>query len=487
MYAWLHRAQGARIAAAVGCAAAAVLFAPSAHALFPEDGFADVARATMPAYVDIAVSRRAGGPPVRRDLPGSGLFDEFFNDFFGNAPEDQGGRRVSTIGAGFLIDPSGVVITNYHVVADAGEVAVILQNGDRLPAEVLGVDERADLAALKVDTDDNLPFLRWGDSDTADVGDWSLAIGNPFGLGSTLTLGIISGRARNINAGPYVDFIQTDASINRGNSGGPLLNLDGEVIGINTAIFSPNGASIGIGFAIPSNVARPIVDQLIEYGRPRRGWLGVRIQGVTDSVAERLGMSEAVGALISAVAPDGPAEAGGLRRGDVVLVLDGQDIADVRALPRVVAAVEIDSVVDVEVWRDRRRRTLRVKVGELTEVAVARLTQVPELEIAPPPEAGGRLDALGLRVAGITPELRDRYGLAPGTDGVVVTGVRESGPAAARNIEAGDVVVAVGEQRVLTPADMERLLAAASAERRSSVQVMLQRGDRLRWVVLRLG
>ena len=478
MHALFEYARSTRAAAAAVCAAGALLASP-AQALFPEDGFADVARVALPAYVDIATTRRAGAA-ARNAVPDQGPLDEFFRDFFGREPQGRPGRQVTRTGAGFVIDASGVVVTNYHVIADASEIEVIFHDGTSHPARILGVDDRADLAALKIEADRDLPSLSWGDSDAAEIGDWALAIGNPFGMGGTLTLGIISARGRNINAGPYVDFIQTDAAINRGNSGGPLLNVGGEVIGINTAIFSPNGASIGLGFAIPSNAARPIVEQLVEFGRPRRGWLGVRIQGVSEDLAERLGMARAEGALIAGVAPEGPAGHAGVRAGDVVLALDGRDIPDARALPRVVAAAEIDAVVDVEVWRDGRRRTLRVRIGELTDAAVARLTAAVEQA------RGNGLDAVGLQVAGVTPELRRRFDLPSDAEGVVVTEVDESGPAAARGIEPGDLVVAVGGVRVRTPADVETLLQAA-VERRPSVEVVLQRGDRLRWVVLGFG
>ena len=478
MHALFEYARSARAAATAVCAVGFLLASP-AQALFPEDGFADVARVALPAYVDIATTRRAGAA-TRNAAPDQGPFDEFFRDFFGREPQERPGRQVTRTGAGFVIDASGVVVTNYHVIADASEVEVIFHDGTSYPARILGVDDRADLAALKIEADGDLPSLSWGDSDAAEIGDWALAIGNPFGMGGTLTLGIISARGRNINAGPYVDFIQTDAAINRGNSGGPLLNVGGEVIGINTAIFSPNGASIGLGFAIPSNAARPIVEQLVEFGRPRRGWLGVRIQGVSEDLAERLGMARAEGALIAGVAPEGPAGRAGVRAGDVVLAVDGRDIPDVRALPRAVAAAEIDAVVDVEVWRDGRRRTLRVRIGELTDAAVARLTAAVEQA------RGTGLDAVGLQIAGVTPELRRRFGLPSDAEGVVVTEVEESGPAAARRIEPGDLVVAVGGVRVRTPADVETLLKAA-VERRPSVEVVLQRGDRLRWVVLGFG
>ena len=349
-----------------------------------------------------------------------------------------GSRNILAAGAGFIIDPTGIVVTNNHVIDDADEVAVILADGTRLPAEILGTDDRADLAVLKVEAGYDLPFLSWADSDTVEVGDWALAVGNPFGLGGTLTLGIVSARHRNINAGPYDDFIQTDASINRGNSGGPLLNASGNVIGINTAIFSPTGASVGIGFAIPSNLARPIIGQLVEFGRPRRGWLGVRIQRVSEDMAVDLGMVEARGAYIAGVDGDGPAGRAGIVPGDVILRFNGREISEMRTLSRVVAESTIDALVDVEVWRDGQLQVIKVRVGELTEVAVAALAQTPQVG------AGGG-NALGMSFATMTPELREQFGLTPDDEGVLVTGVQASTDAAARSIKPGDIILEVGQ------------------------------------------
>ena len=455
--------------------------APAALALEPAGGFADVAAIALPAYVDIATTQTAAGPG-RPNAPEGGPFDEFFRDFFEGLPDQGQGRRIGSQGSGFVIDPSGIIVTNNHVVAGADQVVVVFTDGTRLPATILGRDERADLAVLKVDAGEDLPFIKWGDSDGARIGDWIVAIGNPFGLGGTITAGIISARARNINAGPYDQFIQTDASINQGNSGGPLINLAGEVIGINTAIYSPTGASVGLGFAIPSNLARPIVDQLVEFGRARRGWLGVRIQRVTDEIAEGLELDTPRGALIAGLTVDGPAGRGGIEVGDVVLSFAGEEVPDMRSLPLIVAQTTPDELVEVEVWRDGGLVTLEMRVGELTDVAVAALQEEPE----PLPPVGG-VKALGLTLTQITPDLRQQFGIGGEISGVVITDVIDGTDAAARRIQPGDVILEVAQQEVSSPDQVTSLVEARRASNLSSVLMLIQEpnGD-LRFVSLSL-
>jgi serine protease Do len=470
------RARGVAAAAGLallGAAAAGAIFNTTpALALFPEDGFSAVAALALPAYVDIGtlteVEVQGGGGGGGGG--NGGPFDEFFRDFFDKLPDSPGGRQVQSQGSGFIIDPSGIVVTNNHVIDGANEVAVILNDGTRLTATVLGVDDRADLAVLKIDSEDPLPYLSWGDSDTADIGDWTIAIGNPFGLGGTLTVGIISARARNINAGPYDDFIQTDASINRGNSGGPLLNIYGQVIGINTAIFSPNGASVGIGFAIPANLASPIVDELIEYGRARRGWIGARLQNVNDEIAARLGLDSPRGALIAGVSSNGPAGAAGLQAGDVILSFGGESIDKMRTLPRVVADIEPGTTVEVGAWRDGEPISLQVMVGELTEAAVTALANLegPVLAVD---------ESLGLSLTGITPEVREQFGLTADAQGVLITSVEASTDAAQRGIRPGDMILEVGNQQVTSAEEVAQLVAAARNESRSSVRLLLRTRD----------
>src|SRR6185437_2739109 len=277
-------------------------------------------------------------------------FEEFFKDFLDrNMPRGQHPdalpRHATSLGSGFIIDPSGLVVTNNHVIADADQITVTLQDDTSFKAEVVGKDGKTDLALLRIKSSKPLPFVKFGDSDKSRVGDWVLAIGNPFGLGGTGTAGILSARAREINSGPYDDFLQTDAAINRGNSGGPMFNMDGDVIGINTAIFSPSGGSIGIGFAIPASEAKPVIEQIEKYGHARRGWLGVNIQSVNDEIAESLGLDKPKGALIASVFDGGPAQKACIQPGDVVLTFDGKSVVDMRHLPRIVAETPIDKTV----------------------------------------------------------------------------------------------------------------------------------------------
>ena len=324
------------------------------------DGFADLAARLLPAVVNVSTTqtlKKEDMPDMPQFPPGS-PFDEFFKDFMERQKgQDATPRKVTALGSGFIIDPSGLVVTNNHVIDDAEQITVILHDTQAFKAKIVGRDTKADLALLKIEVPTKLPFVQFGDSDGARVGDWVIAIGNPFGLGGTVTAGIVSARARDINAGPYDDFIQTDASINKGNSGGPLFNMKGEVIGINTAIFSPSGGSIGIGFSIPSNEAKPVLADLQKYGKTRRGWLGVRIQSVTPDIAESLGLKEQKGALVAGTTPDGPAEKAGIKAGDVILTFDGKDVVDMRRLPRIVAETGIDKDVDVQLWRGGKMTT----------------------------------------------------------------------------------------------------------------------------------
>ncbi len=302
--------------------------------------------------------------PPDLQLPPGSPFEEFFHDFMEkqkNAPHTK--HKATALGSGSIIDPSGYIVTNYHVVQDADEITVILQDDTNLTATVVGKDKKTDLALLKVETKKPLPSVAWGDSEKARVGDWIVAIGDPYGLGGTVTAGIISARARDINSGPYDEYLQTDAPINRGNSGGPMFNMDGEVVGVNTAIFSPSGGSIGIGFAIPSSLAKNIVDQLREHGHIRRGWLGVRIQMVTKDIADSLGLDHAKGALVSSVTPDGPAAKAGVQAGDVIISFDGKEVPEMRRLPLMVAETEVDKAVNMTVFRKGKEIALKVKQG----------------------------------------------------------------------------------------------------------------------------
>ena len=457
---------------------------PPAAAFNAPQTFADLAENLLPAVVNISTTQDAASGPAIPQFPPGSPFEDFFRDFFDRRgqPFDGPPRRSTSLGSGFIIDPDGVVVTNFHVIEGADAITVVLQDDTELPAELIGRDERTDLALLRVDPPEPLPFVSFGDSEQMRVGDWVIAIGNPFGLGGTVTAGIISAIARDINAGPYDNFIQTDASINRGNSGGPMFNLSGEVIGINTAIFSPSGGSVGIGFAIPSNLAERVIGQLIEFGRTRRGWLGVRIQTVTEEIAESLGLPQASGALVASVTPGGPAEAGGIEQGDIILEFDGQDIADMRELPRVVADTAVDATVDVLVWRRGEPQTVTVMLGEL-EVAEEEglLAATPSA----PASVEQNLEALGLALTPLSDAVRAEYGISPTiNEGVVITDVLPGTAAAEKGLRPGEVIVEVGQEPVSSPADIvARIDEARSAGRRSVLLLIESEGD-LRFVAL---
>jgi len=375
----VRRAAAAALAALLFAVPAIIASGPALARGAP-DSFADLAARLLPSVVNISTSqtlKTAGGDQGTPDMPqfppGS-PFEEFFHDFLErNLPkgdhQDVTPRKATSLGSGFIIDPSGYIVTNNHVIADADEITVILHDNTNLKAKVIGRDTKTDIALLKVKADKPLVAVSWGDSDVARVGDWVLAIGNPFGLGGSVTAGILSARQRDINSGPYDDFLQTDAPINRGNSGGPMFNMDGQVIGINTAIYSPSGGSIGIGFAIPSALAKEVVSELQDEAdhTVHRGWLGVRIQAVTDEIAESLGLNKTQGALVASVNDKGPAQVAGIQPGDVILDFDGKDVSDMRRLPRLVAETPVNKTVPVTLWRKRAETTVKVKVGRLEE------------------------------------------------------------------------------------------------------------------------
>ncbi|HMK66901.1 MAG TPA: DegQ family serine endoprotease [Stellaceae bacterium] len=481
--AWLGRAV---VAVLVGAVSVPADYAQAQHR---PDSFADLAAKLLPAVVNISTTQtikgNKGAPPQEMPQfpPGSPL-EDLFKDFMNRnrgGGGDQPPRRAQSLGSGFIVDPSGLVVTNNHVIADADEITVTLQDNTNLKAEVVGRDTKVDLALLRVKPAKPLAFVKFGDSDKTRVGDWVLAIGNPFGLGGTVTAGILSARGRDISAGQYDDFLQTDASINRGNSGGPMFNMDGEVIGVNTAIYSPTGGSIGIGFAIPANMARPVIEQIKEFGRPRRGWLGVRIQSVTDEIAESLGLDKPRGALIASVNDGGPAQKGGIQPGDVVLSFDGKEITDVRQLPRIVAETPIDKTVKVTVWRKRKEETVDVKVGLLDE-------NEPQQASAPAgaSEPPVTVKALGLSLSTITPDLRTKFSLADDAAGVVVVDVQNNSPAAEKAVKAGDVIVEVAQEEVKSPAQVADKVEEAKKAGRKSVLMLIDRQGELGWKALRI-
>jgi serine protease Do len=460
------------------------------------EGIADVAEKVIDAVVNISTSQtveaKGGGGSTMPQLPPGSPFEEFFDDFYKNrgGPGGKGGnrsengppRKTNSLGSGFIIDTSGVVVTNNHVIADADEINVILNDGTKIKAELVGVDKKTDLAVLKFKPSKPLVSVKFGDSDKLRLGDWVVAIGNPFSLGGTVTAGIVSAKNRDISSGPYDSYIQTDAAINRGNSGGPLFNLDGEVIGVNTLIISPSGGSIGIGFAVPSKTVTGVVDQLRQFGELRRGWLGVRIQSVTDEIAESLNIKPARGALVAGVDEKGPAKPAGIEPGDVVVKFDGKDIKDPKDLSRVVADTAVDKEVDVVVIRKGQEETKHVKLGRLQD---ADKVQAAVKSDEPPPDKPVTQKALGLDLAALNKDLRARYKIKDTVKGVIVTNVDANSDAAEKRLSAGDVIVEVAQEAVSSGADVQKRIDQLKKDGKKSVLLLVSNGEgELRFVAL---
>ncbi|PDT38737.1 serine protease [Rhizobium sp. M10] len=491
---------------------------PPLQGVVPNSGpasVADLAEGLLDAVVNISTSQNVkddeGVGPAPRAPDGS-PFQEFFNDFFN---KQQGGKgpnhNVSSLGSGFVIDPTGYIVTNNHVIEGADDIEVNFANGSKLKAKLIGTDTKTDLSVLKVEPKTPLKAVKFGDSSEMRIGDWVMAIGNPFGFGGSVTVGIISGRGRNINAGPYDNFIQTDAAINKGNSGGPLFNMKGEVIGINTAIISPSGGSIGIGFSVPSELASGVVEQLREYGETRRGWLGVRIQPVTDDIADSLGLDTAKGALVAGVIKGGPVDDGSIKAGDVILKFDGKTVNEMRDLPRVVAESTVGKEVDVVVLRDGKEQTVKVKLGRLEDSDQAASggaapdgsqdgvitpdpdenddmdqpdtgDQVQPVPGAPAPDqhqGQGSPDAatpknvLGLSLSLLSPETRTAFGIAESVDGVVVTEVAPGSASAEKGLKPGDVIVEVAQEFMKSPDAVAAKVKSLKQEGRRNAQLMI--------------
>lgn len=454
--------------------------------------FADLAEKLLPAVVNISTTQTLTVGDDMSDLPDLQLppgspFEDFFKDFLEKQGRNSNGKprkhKATSLGSGFIVDPSGYIVTNYHVIQDADSINVILQDDTNLSATVVGRDKKTDLALLKVNTSKPLPAVSWGDSDKIRVGDWILAIGNPYGLGGTVTAGIISARARDIQSGPYDDYLQTDAPINRGNSGGPMFNMDGEVIGVNTAIFSPSGGSIGIGFAVPSSMAKSVIEQLKATGHVRRGWLGVRIQTVTPEIAESLGLGKARGALVSTVTPDGPAAKAHIEAGDVIVAFDGKDVTEMHRLPRIVAEASVDKTVPVTVLRKGKETVLQVKIGELNGHDEAEEKET-EKETARPSVAGTeKIEDLGLTVAPVSVATRKRFELDKDSTGVVVTNVGTEGPASDNGIQTGDVISEASQHELKTPKDLAELVKKAKKDGKPILLLIDRKGD-MRFVAI---
>ncbi len=468
---------------------AAILAAPgAAHARSAPDNFADLAERLSPAVVNVATSQTVQGPDVNEmpQFPPGSPFEDLFKDFFDQQGEKGQARKVSSLGSGFIIDPSGIVVTNNHVIGKADEISVNLSDGTRLPAKVIGRDMKTDLAVLKVEAKKPLPFVKFGVSSHLRVGDWVLAIGNPFGLGGSVSAGIISAQNRNINSGPYDSFLQTDAAINRGNSGGPLFDMEGNVIGVNTAIISPSGGSIGIGFAIPSDIVKNVVAQLQEFGETRRGWLGVRIQSVTDELAESFGLLKPGGALIAEVTPGGPAAVAGIKAGDVIIRFNGQPVPEMSDLPRIVAETAVGKEADVIVWRDGKEKSFRVVLGRLEEFEKSASGEDTGGEPSGKPPEGAEIEDLGLMLAPLSASLREQFEVGDDVNGVAVVGVDDAGPSHEKGVRPGDVIVEVAQQEVRSAQEVKDKVAAAKKAGKKSVLLLLYRGGDLRFVAVKL-
>ena len=443
---------------------------------------ADLADRLSPAVVNISTRQKVSGsegvpmPQVPEGTPFREFFEEFFKKQQQEGQNRSEPRNANSLGSGFVVDPTGIVITNNHVIEGADEIEVIFPDGTRLKAELKGTDKKTDLAVLQVKPDKPLPSVSWGDSSKLRVGDWVMAIGNPFGLGGTVTLGIVSAMNRNINAGPYDDFIQTDAAINRGNSGGPLFDMNGNVVGVNTAIISPTGGSIGIGFSVPSDTARNVIDQLVKFGETRRGWLGVRIQNVTDDLAESLNLKDAKGALIADVTATSPAEKAGLQAGDVVVTLDGREMKDSRDLSRAVGNLAPDTEVKVGILRKGEPMDITVTLGRLE--TGEKLVSAQEQQQAEAASGSAEIEALGLKVEELTDEQRSKFKVPEKVTGVIVTEVVADGAAADKQLRPGDVIAEVGDAKAATPADVVKAVEAAQKAGDNSILMLVMRAQR---------
>ena len=456
------------------------------EAAAPAD-FSDVVRTVSPAVVSVQVKQAAeprmmnfGGRDGFEDffkgLPEGHPFERFFRDFGGKGEEGQDQRRQPrqyglSQGSGFFISADGFVVTNHHVIDKGTEFTVIDRNGDEYDATLIGADKRTDLALLKIDSDKTFTYVDFAD-DAPDVGEWTVAIGNPFGLGGSVTAGIVSARGRDIGAGPYDDFIQIDAPVNRGNSGGPAFNMNGEVIGVNAAIFSPSGGNVGIAFAIPASTAQDVIMELKDGGTVVRGWLGVQIQNVTADIAESLGLEEARGAIVAEAQDNSPAQKAGLRSGDTILAVDGTSVDGPRDLSKIIAAYSPDTTVDVTVWRDGEEQEIAVTLGRLQDQEQAAATVQPEAE-----DVKTSLDELGL-------VLTTRTDAGQEGTGVVIADIDPDSPAAEKRLSTGDVILEVAGMKVSSPADVLKALEKAEEDGRKAVLFRIETNNTTRFVAL---
>jgi serine protease Do len=461
-----------------------LIVAQAIAVLAKPESLAPLAEQISPSVVNITTSTVVEGRTGPQGIvPEGSPFEDFFREFRdrNNGGNGERPRRSSALGSGFVISEDGYVVTNNHVIDGADEITIEFFSGKELIAKVIGTDPNTDIALLKVEADSPLPYVTFGDSNKARVGDWVIAMGNPLGQGFSVSAGIVSARNRALS-GTYDDYIQTDAAINRGNSGGPLFNMDGQVIGVNTAILSPNGGSIGIGFSMASNVVTRVVDQLKEYGETRRGWLGVRIQDVTQDVADAMGLAKATGALITDV-PEGPAKEAGLLTGDVIMSFDGVEVADTRALVRQVGNSPVGASVRVTVMREGKSQTVKVVLGRREDADSEEPAATPE---DAPQDAPAQTSMLGLILTPLTDEIREELGADAGTDGLAVTEVDEASEAFEKGLRIGDIITEAGQQKVTSIADLEARIEAAQDAGRKSLLLLVRRAGDPRFVALTL-
>jgi serine protease Do len=485
-FVWAENQPSANNPSQPGAPASETMTSPIA--LMQHESFAPLVKKVLPAVVNISVTQSAASdetsdePELGQspDSPNS-PFDEFLRRFFEQNPGAQHHlfpqvpgaefHRIA-LGSGFIIDPSGYVVTNSHVVGNASKVEVTLQDNSKYPAKIIGRDSKTDIAVLKIKADNPLPYVSFGDSSAAQVGDWVMAVGNPFGLGGTVTTGIISARGRDIHSGPFDDFLQIDAPINRGNSGGPTFNLDGQVIGINTAIYSPNGGSVGIGFAVPSNVAKNIVAQLEEHGKVSRGWLGVQIQEVTPAIAASIGLPNQHGALVAVVTPNSPGTKAGLKQGDVILSFNGNEVGGLRDLPRLVAETAPDTNAKMKVWRNGQTVELQTTLGEFPNSQKVASANGGQGE-----DESARAQASGMHLAPLNSQVRRELHIGKDVQGVVITRVDPGSAADDVGLSEGDVVVSIDQQPVQTPQEAaEKLKEVAASPKKSALLLLNRRG-----------
>ncbi|MAH89348.1 MAG: serine protease [Pelagibacterales bacterium] len=463
----------------------------SLHSIDKPD-FAELTEELIPSVVSVSViiSRESINQPRAPQFPPGSPFEDFFKDFFErrgipkqNTPPQRPRRNETAQGSGFIIDDKGLIVTNNHVIAGASSITVVLHDGKTLQAKLIGSDAKTDLALLKVVTDIKLKSVNWGNSDNIKVGNWAMAIGNPFGLVNTVTVGIVSARARDINAGPFDDFIQTDASINRGNSGGPLFNLKGEVIGVNTAIYSPSGGSVGIGFAIPSALAENIVDQLEDYGRTIRGWLGVRIQTVTEDLAATLGLDRPYGALVASVIPNSPAEEAGIQPGDVILEFNGSEVTEMRKLPRLVAETKVNTNSNVSIWRNEKKKKVKVTIAEMKEEKkeVKKSNSKSDENLL----KTDYIEKLGLTLSTITNEIRMSQNIPNNVTGLLVTNVEQNTDAEIKGIRPGDIIQEVNQKSV-NDLDVFRRIITSLNNNKKGILLLINRQGNINFVALKL-